>query len=187
MPNDNTITKQQVLLNLLESGANVKVYLDPRVVGVALPDYLRKDAFLMLEIGYNLVKPINDLDVAADALCGTLSFGGIPYYVIVPWRAIFGLTQGNGNLTWPLDMPAEVQTMLGAPPVKSWGGMDCEACGGVCEDVKHPGNGCRGPVGPASTAHAGGKVVDLMSRRTPKAQREVMMRLVPGTRTGGAA
>lgn len=32
-------------------------------------------------------------------------------------------------------------------PVRSWGGQDCEACGGVCESIKHPGQGCRGPVG----------------------------------------
>lgn len=35
----------------------------------------------------------------------------------------------------------------GAPAVKSWGGQDCEACGGVCESIKHPGQGCRGPSG----------------------------------------
>lgn len=43
--------------------------------------------------------------------------------------------------------------------VKSWGGQNCEACGGVCQSIKYPGQGCRGPIGYAGSDPTRSEVV----------------------------
>lgn len=88
---------------------SVFVHLDPRHEGVCVPEYLRMQPQLVLQVGFNLVVPIPDLRFDAEGLSATLSFQRTPFYCEVPWEAIFALTGDEGEgLVWPESLPEEI-------------------------------------------------------------------------------
>ncbi len=100
--------KQDVAQALLLRGSAF-VYLDPRREGVAVPEHLRKQAQLVLQIGLDLAVPIPDLTVDDDGIFGTLSFNRSPFPCTIPWSAVFGLVSDDSmGVVWQEDLPDEI-------------------------------------------------------------------------------
>lgn len=111
--------KREVADALLERGS-LFVHLDPRTPGVVVPEYLRNQPQLVLQVGLNLVIPIPDLEVDDEGVFGTLSFNRSPFYCRVPWAAVFGLVGDDGmGLVWQEDLPAEVAADVDAAAAKA--------------------------------------------------------------------
>lgn len=101
--------KREVMLELMED-AWVYVQLDPRREGVQLPDYFLQEKRLILQYGYNMPVPIDDLTVDERGISATLSFKRAYHRTFVPWSAVFVVSDGDKrNHAWPADMPADLQ------------------------------------------------------------------------------
>jgi stringent starvation protein B len=136
--------KRNVLQNLLKGGRDVTVVFDPRRPGTLVPLRFRRDPVLALNLGYEMAKPIPDLDVADDGIGATLSFGGREEWCFIPWYAVFCVHCDIGRVVWPNDMPPEAQAV--------------SASGEAAPDED-------------ASSSAGAEVIQLDSRRTPKERR----------------
>lgn len=100
--------KKDVARALLLRGS-VFVHLDPRIAGMIVPQWLRNQPQLVLQIGLDMPIPIPDLRVDDDGVYGTLSFQRSPFTCKVPWNGIFALVGEDGRgMVWPEDLPAEI-------------------------------------------------------------------------------
>lgn len=105
--------KKQVMLHLLED-AWVYVQLDPRRDDVVLPEHLREQPRLILQYGYNMPMPINDLKIDERGISATLSFQRTPHATFIPWSAVFVLSDGDKRaMVWEDDVPKELLTQGG--------------------------------------------------------------------------
>ena len=108
MSKDAPPDKREVARSLLLRGS-MFVHLDPRVEGVVVPPWLRKQPQLVLQMGLDMVVPIVDLRIDRDGVYGTLSFNRNPFTCIVGWDAIFALSGDDGRgMVWPESMPPEI-------------------------------------------------------------------------------
>ena len=111
--------KKEVALALLE-GPSVYVHLDPRRQGVSVPSWFKKQPQLILQIGMNMAVPIPDLEVREDGIGCTLSFNRAPYWVFMPYNAIYGLVCEDGRgMIWPDDVPPELAEQQRRPSLKA--------------------------------------------------------------------
>lgn len=140
-------TKRNCLQNMLDSGHDVLVLLDPRRSGARVPLQFQGDPVLALQLGHNLLNPIPDLEVAEDGVGCTLSFNRRPSWVFIPWHAVFSVRSAIGSILWPEDVPVEARGAMGTAP-----------------------------AAPAPAA-GGATVIDLDSHRTPKERRACARRL----------
>jgi stringent starvation protein B len=103
--------KRRTLEQLLSRGP-VLVHVDARRTEVAVPPRFRADPSLVLRFGYSLQPAIRDLSVDDDAIAGTLTFGGSPFHVVLPWTAVYAaMVEGEQRGTvWPEDVPEDVLT-----------------------------------------------------------------------------
>lgn len=100
--------KRDVAKMLLRKGS-LFVHLDPRASDVIVPPWLRHQAQLVLQVGFDMPIPIPDLRVDDDGVLGTLSFSRTPFTCHVPWHAVFALVGDEGRgMVWPESMPAEI-------------------------------------------------------------------------------
>src|SRR5215467_14034388 len=100
--------KKEVALALLER-SSVHVHLDPRVDGVVVPPWFKRQPQLVLQIGLNLPVPIPDLRLDEEGMSCTLSFNRSPFYCVVPWASVFAMVGDDGRgMVWPEDVPAEL-------------------------------------------------------------------------------
>jgi stringent starvation protein B len=98
--------KKQTLLAFLKRGVAM-VHLDARQAGVSVPQQFTGDAHLRLNLSYRY--GIADFEVREDRVQATLSFGGRPFFCVLPWESIFAVTSsgtGEGQV-WPEDLPTE--------------------------------------------------------------------------------
>lgn len=110
-----TTEKRQILLELLQD-AWVYVNLDPRREGVLLPDFLRQEPRVVLQYGYNMPVPIADLTIDEEGIKATLSFRRQPYSTLVPWSAIFALSDGKDrHFVWEADVPPDLERAPAGP------------------------------------------------------------------------
>ncbi|HEY4177117.1 MAG TPA: ClpXP protease specificity-enhancing factor SspB [Kofleriaceae bacterium] len=109
--------KKKTLEALLLRGP-VLVHVDARRSEVAVPPRFRSDASLVLRFGYNLTPSIADLTVDDEGIGGTLTFGGSPFRVLLPWTAVYAaMVEGEQRGTvWPEDVPEDVLTGSGDGP-----------------------------------------------------------------------
>lgn len=108
MSKDAPPDKREVARSLLLRGS-MFVHLDPRVEGVVVPPWLRKQPQLVLQLGLDMVVPIVDLRIDRDGVYGTLSFNRNPFTCIVGWDAVFALSGDDGRgMVWPESMPPEI-------------------------------------------------------------------------------
>ena len=119
------IEKRDSMLKLLDRGL-VMVHLDPRVEGVLVPEWLRNDSTLRLNIAYGFNLPALDID--DEGIYAVLSFGGQNYGCTLPWDAVFALTlpqdQHEGQV-WPASLPAELlDTIATAEKAEESGELD---------------------------------------------------------------
>jgi hypothetical protein len=100
--------KREVIEALLAQGAAF-VHLDPRGDDVMVPDWLKRQPQLVLQIGLSMPVPIRDLRIDAEGVYGTLSFNRAPFTCLVPWHAVFALVGDDGRgMVWPDNMPPEI-------------------------------------------------------------------------------
>jgi stringent starvation protein B len=99
--------KKDVARGLLLRGT-IYLHVDPRVEHVVVPRWLGKQPQLVLQIGLDLAIP--DLRVDADGVSGTLSFNRSPFRCVIPWDAIFGISDEQGRgMVWPESVPTELR------------------------------------------------------------------------------
>lgn len=100
--------KKDVALALIER-SSVFVYLDPRREGVVTPAGFKREPKLVLQVGLNMAVPIRDLTFDDSGMSCTLSFNRTPFFCVIPWGAVFALTDENGQgMVWPDDVPREL-------------------------------------------------------------------------------
>jgi stringent starvation protein B len=100
--------KHDVARALLVRGS-VFVHLDPRQPAVRVPDHLRKQPQLVLQVGLDMPISIPDLRVTSDGVYATLSFSRTPFPCWIPWSAVFALLDERGKgMLWPEDLPVEI-------------------------------------------------------------------------------
>jgi len=100
--------KKERLLAALEQGM-VMIHLDARRPGVLVPQHLRNEPHLRLNLSYRFDPP--DLSVSDWGVRSTLSFSGTRFTIAVPWSALFAIASHvTKELFWmyPDDMPAEL-------------------------------------------------------------------------------
>jgi stringent starvation protein B len=100
-------TKQKNLLELLQEGT-VMLFLDARYEGVEVPERLRKDPGLRLNVDYAFKIP--DFEVSEDAIRATLSFSQRPYYCVIPMEAIWQMMSLSTKkiAVFPTSFPKEM-------------------------------------------------------------------------------
>jgi stringent starvation protein B len=107
--------KKGRLLDALERGM-VMIHLDARRPGVLVPQDLRTEAHLRLNLSYRFDPP--DLSVNDWGVRASLSFSGKRFLVAVPWCSMFAITSYVTKEFWmyPDDMPPELiqQALLAA-------------------------------------------------------------------------
>jgi hypothetical protein len=90
--------KQELLLELLGTGYNVMIHVETKSpnkgerLGVVIPSHLYDKGPVGFEIGYNMLKPIPDLEVTDDGVSCSLSFGGSNYGCFFPWDKILAFS-----------------------------------------------------------------------------------------------
>ena len=106
--------KRASIEQLLERGP-VLVHVDARRDDAAVPARFRGDPKLVLRFGYGLTPAIVDLLVDDTGISGTLTFGGVPFHCVLPWRAVYAaVVEGEQRgMVWPEDVP---DVLLVPPP-----------------------------------------------------------------------
>lgn len=100
--------KKDVALELLRR-TSLFIHLDPRLPGVMVPEWFKKQPQLVLQVGFNMAVPIRDLTVDDEGISGTLSFNRSPFFCHVPWASIFALMGDNHRgMVWPDFVPPEI-------------------------------------------------------------------------------
>lgn len=104
---DRAEDKRERLVGALDRGMAM-IHLDARRPGVRVPEHLRNESHLRLNLSYRFDPP--DLALTAVGASSTLSFGGRRYHCVVPWTAIFAITSHATFESWLYaeDMPPEV-------------------------------------------------------------------------------
>ncbi len=85
------------VIQVMLSEAATRVCFNATFPGVIVPGHLSEDPGLVLCIGYDMPIPIRDLTLTVEAITGTLSFGGAPFYCVVPLAAVYRLDNGRGQ------------------------------------------------------------------------------------------
>ncbi|MDH5670595.1 MAG: ClpXP protease specificity-enhancing factor SspB [Myxococcales bacterium] len=100
--------KRDVAQTLLLKGG-VFLHLDPRRPEVRVPEWLKAQPQVVLQIGLDMLVPIPDLRVDEAGVFGTLSFNRTPFTCLVPWDAVFAVVGDDGRgMVWPASMPPEI-------------------------------------------------------------------------------
>lgn len=102
------MSKAQVAKVLLNEGS-IFIHLDPRAEGVEVPNWLKRQPQLVLQVGYNMPVPIYDLSIDDQQVSATLSFSRTGFFCKVPWSSVFCLVGDNEKgMFWPESMPPEI-------------------------------------------------------------------------------
>lgn len=81
-------SKRETVVNFLNCGGVVRLYVDPRPPGATLPATLAAHEWACLDIGLNLPVPILDLEIGNWGVYGTLSFDRRPFQCAISWEQI---------------------------------------------------------------------------------------------------
>lgn len=102
-----TPEKKERVLSALDRGMTM-IHLDARRAGVIVPEHLRQEMHLLLNLSYRFEPP--DLTVGEWGLRSTLTFAGQRFTVAVPWSALYAISSQVTKEFWiyPDDMPREL-------------------------------------------------------------------------------
>jgi stringent starvation protein B len=102
-----TDEKKTRLLGSLEQGLTM-IHLDARRPGVLVPEHLKQEPHLLLNLSYRFEPP--DLAVGEWGVRCTLTFGGRRFTIAVPWSALYAISSHHSKEFWmyPDDMPREL-------------------------------------------------------------------------------
>lgn len=100
-------SKKERLLASLDKGMTM-IHLDARRPGVLVPEHLKGEPHLLLNISYRFDPP--DLSVGEWGIRSTLTFAGDRFTVAIPWSALYAISSHVSKEFWvfPEDMPAEL-------------------------------------------------------------------------------
>ena len=109
-------TKREVLFLFLHEPSGALVHLDPRREGVVVPERLRTQHQLVLQIGLRFARPLRDLELTNEGFAATLSFSQKPFHCTIPWSAVFAIVPAGDRapIVWRDDAPAEIRALLDA-------------------------------------------------------------------------
>ena len=103
---DRNRAKQRCFRHLLEGGI-AALHFDARHPGVQVPPRFANDPWLVLNFSwrYNVADFLFD----DEHVQGSLSFSGRPYFCVIPWTAVFAMTNEarTEGQHWADDMPQE--------------------------------------------------------------------------------
>lgn len=95
-------------------GDHVLVHLDSRRTGVNVPSHLQNNPTLTLKLSYLFQSKTT---VSEEAISSFLKFSGSYFECILPWEAIWGMTNdASQNQVWPEDLPKEVVASVSPQP-----------------------------------------------------------------------
>ncbi len=101
-------SRKAALRALLDAQAVARIHLDPRQPGVVVPRAHAQAPSLALLVGYRITPPIPDLFLGNDRLTCTLGFAGEPFACVIPWSAVFAITdQSDRGVLWDEAVPPE--------------------------------------------------------------------------------
>ena len=102
-----TDEKKARLLGSLEQGMTM-IHLDARRPGVLVPEHLKHEPHLLLNLSYRFDPP--DLAVGEWGVRCTLTFAGKRFTIAVPWSALYAISSHHSKEFWmyPDDMPREL-------------------------------------------------------------------------------
>lgn len=109
--------KRKLFETLLENGI-AALHLDPRASGVAVPGHLTDQPVLVLNFSFRY--GVRDFRFDDKGVEATLSFSRQPFFCVVPWSAVFAVTNNDRTQgsVWQEDLPEELGETepAGAPP-----------------------------------------------------------------------
>lgn len=88
-PDDPVAERKLEIFSRFIDESLVAVTLDSTVPGVAVPAQFMNQPMLILNFSHRFGLP--DFTYDEDAICGSLSFGGQPFYCVIPWAAVKAL------------------------------------------------------------------------------------------------
>ncbi len=127
--------KKNRLLCALDHGMAM-IHLDARRPGVVVPDPLRSESHLRLNLSYRFEPP--DLAIGDWGVRCTLSFSGRRFTVAIPWSALFAITSHVAKEFWmfPEDMPRELLEQVGQPTSQLGSAERISKSGTLLREVK---------------------------------------------------
>jgi stringent starvation protein B len=150
--------KREFIGELLDEGP-VLLHVDARGEGVSVPERLRDDAKLVLRFGFGLSPAITDLELDDEVISGTLTFGGVPHFCVLPWPSVYAVVSETSRqaMVWPDDVPAEVLHQMseraadrasgaatdGEPAARGRERSASDGAEGVAASTQRTGNGKR--------------------------------------------
>jgi stringent starvation protein B len=109
--------KRKLFETLLEAGV-AALHLDPRAVGVAVPGHFTDQPVLVLNFSFRY--GVRDFRFDDKGVEASLSFSRQPFYCVVPWAAVFAVTNDDRTQgsVWQEDLPPELgeREPAGSPP-----------------------------------------------------------------------
>ena len=107
--------KKSRLLEALDKGLTM-VHLDARRPGVLVPEHLKSEMHLMLNLSYRFDPP--DLSVGEWGVRQTLTFQGRRFTIAIPWSALYAISSHVSREFWmfPEEMPKELLESPGGTP-----------------------------------------------------------------------
>ncbi len=103
---DNKTKEKIKLFELWMQGDHVLIYLNSGQEGVVVPEYLKDNKALTLKVSYLFQGETthNDQEIST-----YLKFSGNYFQCIIPWKAVWGLRNSEGeSQVWPDQLPLEV-------------------------------------------------------------------------------
>jgi stringent starvation protein B len=99
--------KRRLFEQLLDHGI-ATLHLDPRKPDVQVPQKFVAQDMLLLNFSYRY--NLADFRFDDREVVGTLTFQGAPFRCVVPWTAVFAMTNpAREGLVWEEDLPPEVR------------------------------------------------------------------------------
>lgn len=104
-------SKRDALLAFLEKGMTM-VHLDARRDGVTVPKHFVGQQDLRLNLSYRFAG--SQMEVGDEGIEATLTFGGNPFRVCIPFMAVYALTSHvtGAGLVFPESLPEDILAAL---------------------------------------------------------------------------
>jgi hypothetical protein len=108
---DDHVTASLTDVEALIARGPAMLHVDGRRDDVTVPARFAGEPRLVLRFGHGLTPPIADLTVDEGGVAATLTFGGVPFHVVLPWAAVYaaGLDGEPYGTVWPDDVPDVVR------------------------------------------------------------------------------
>lgn len=90
-------SRADIFKALILRNDSVFVHMMPKWPGAVVPAKLKTKKQIVLQLGYDMPVPIPDLLFNDNGLSATLTFGGKPFKVSVPWESIYAMVGSDAK------------------------------------------------------------------------------------------